>query len=69
VWGDREVGSLLFSRVRQIVQELCEKGGYVRATLLVGKNTLSWVPVVHTCNPSYSGGRSGGSCFKASPGK
>jgi hypothetical protein len=33
------------------------------------RDTLRWVLVAHACDPSYSGDRSGGSHFEASPGR
>jgi hypothetical protein len=35
----------------------------------VSKGAKSQVPTAYTCNPSYSGSRSGVSLFKASPGQ
>jgi hypothetical protein len=56
----------LHGTVKKKEKEIC--AGFV-VTLQTTKVSVIQVVVDHTCNPSYSGGRSGGSQFQASPGK
>jgi hypothetical protein len=60
------MGDLMYFSSEWPMYQIWEKN---KDTEKFNKITDEWAPVTHACNPTYSGGRSGGSQFRASPGK